>query len=77
MFIPFFFVVSLLANLGSSEPNPSVVDTAVIGGGLSGLTAALRLLESGASVALIDKAPFFGGNSAKVFVMIQCLLSMS
>ena len=39
--------------------------TAVIGGGLSGLTSALRLLEKGNSVVLVDKSPFFGGNSAK------------
>jgi len=38
---------------------------AVIGGGLSGLTAALRLLEQDQSVVLIDKSSFFGGNSAK------------
>ena len=45
--------------------NEVSLDAAVIGGGLSGLTAALRLLQGGASVALIDKAKFFGGNSAK------------
>lgn len=39
--------------------------TAVIGGGLSGLTAALALLEEGVPVALIDKSKFMGGNSAK------------
>lgn len=38
---------------------------AVIGGGLSGLVSTLRLLELGRSVVLIDKARFFGGNSAK------------
>ena len=43
----------------------ATVDAAVVGGGLSGLTAALRLLQGGASVLLIDKAKFFGGNSAK------------
>jgi succinate dehydrogenase/fumarate reductase flavoprotein subunit len=40
-------------------------EIAVIGGGLSGLTATLRLLEQGEKVILIDKSPFFGGNSAK------------
>eukprot|EP00944_MAST-04C_sp_MAST-4C-sp1_P004750 g4750.t1 len=38
---------------------------AVIGGGLSGLTASLRLLEKGRRVLLIEKQPFMGGNSAK------------
>jgi len=42
------------------------VDAAVIGGGLSGLTAALRILQSGGTVTIIDKALFLGGNSAKV-----------
>jgi flavocytochrome c len=38
---------------------------AVIGGGLSGLTASLKLLQMGHDVLLVDKASFFGGNSAK------------
>ena len=38
---------------------------AVIGGGLSGLTASLRLLEAGFHVVLVDKRDFLGGNSAK------------
>jgi succinate dehydrogenase/fumarate reductase flavoprotein subunit len=37
----------------------------VIGGGLSGLSAAHTCLERGASVLVIDKNPFFGGNSTK------------
>ena len=37
---------------------------AVLGGGLSGLTAALTLLEQGIHVLLIDKNDYFGGNSA-------------
>jgi hypothetical protein len=48
--------------IGSAQPG-SV--TAVVGGGLSGLTAALHLLEKGVPVALIDKSKFMGGNSAK------------
>ena len=38
---------------------------AVIGGGLSGLTASKRLLEQGHRVILIDKNSYMGGNSAK------------
>ena len=48
--------------IGRAQPG-SV--TAVVGGGLSGLTAALHLLEKGLPVALIDKSKFMGGNSAK------------
>ena len=38
---------------------------AVIGGGLSGLTSALYLLENGVNVVLLDRSAFLGGNSAK------------
>jgi succinate dehydrogenase/fumarate reductase flavoprotein subunit len=37
----------------------------VIGGGLSGLSAAHTALEHGAKVLLLDKNPFCGGNSTK------------
>ncbi|PWN44622.1 putative OSM1-fumarate reductase [Ceraceosorus guamensis] len=37
----------------------------VVGGGLSGLSAAHTALERGASVLVLDKNPFFGGNSTK------------
>ena len=37
----------------------------VIGGGLSGLSAAHTVLERGGRVLVIDKNPFFGGNSTK------------
>ncbi|KAI0737508.1 fumarate reductase [Daedaleopsis nitida] len=37
----------------------------VVGGGLAGLSAAHTLLERGASVLLLDKQPFMGGNSTK------------
>lgn len=37
----------------------------VIGGGLSGLSAAHTVLERGGSVVVIDKNPFLGGNSTK------------
>ena len=50
-----------LSSSSSAEPAP----IAVIGAGLSGLVASLRLLELGQRVVLIDKSNFFGGNSAK------------
>lgn len=37
----------------------------VVGGGLAGLSAAHTLLERGASVLLLDKCAFLGGNSTK------------
>ncbi|KIM24623.1 hypothetical protein M408DRAFT_75649 [Serendipita vermifera MAFF 305830] len=37
----------------------------VVGGGLAGLSAAHTLLERGASVLLLDKQGFMGGNSTK------------
>jgi len=37
----------------------------IIGGGLSGLSAAHTVLERGGRVLVIDKNPFFGGNSTK------------
>ncbi|KAK9477176.1 FAD binding domain-containing protein [Lipomyces japonicus] len=37
----------------------------VVGGGLSGLSAAHQLLINGANVLLLDKQGFFGGNSTK------------
>lgn len=38
-------------------------DVVVVGGGLSGLTAALAAAEEGAKVALLEKQPFLGGTS--------------
>ena len=37
----------------------------IVGGGLSGLSAAHTVLEHGLNVLVIDKNAFFGGNSTK------------
>ena len=37
----------------------------VVGGGLSGLSAAHTVIEHGGNVILLDKNPFCGGNSTK------------
>jgi succinate dehydrogenase/fumarate reductase flavoprotein subunit len=37
----------------------------VVGGGLTGLSAAHTVLERGGNVVVIDKMAFFGGNSTK------------
>ena len=45
-------------------PNRSRV--AVVGGGISGLTAALNLAERGVDVALVERTPVLGGNANTV-----------
>jgi glycine/D-amino acid oxidase-like deaminating enzyme len=37
----------------------------IVGGGLTGLSAAHTVLERGGNVVVIDKMAFFGGNSTK------------
>ena len=41
------------------------IDAIVVGGGLAGLSAAHTAMERGSRVLVIDKNPFFGGNSTK------------
>jgi NADPH-dependent 2,4-dienoyl-CoA reductase/sulfur reductase-like enzyme len=45
------------------------VDAIVVGGGSAGLAAALRLRESGASVAVVEREQFLGG------ILLQCIHS--
>jgi len=49
----------------------------VVGGGLSGLSAAHTVLEHGMRVLVIDKNPFFGGNSTKATSGINGALTKS
>jgi len=49
----------------TAAPASTAFDVAVIGSGVAGLTTTLRLLDSGARVALVDKERRIGGNSAK------------
>ena len=57
------------ASLASAEPGamppPAGKRVAVVGSGVAGLTATLRLLDSGARVMLFEKEKRLGGNSAK------------
>lgn len=59
---PFATSSSISISLGLSIQMAQII---VIGGGLSGLSAAHTCLERGARVLVIDKNPFFGGNSTK------------
>jgi len=63
-FFPFFQFLHLLLfySLKSIMPAPRTI---VVGGGLSGLSAAHTILERGGSVLVLDKQGFFGGNSTK------------
>jgi NADPH-dependent 2,4-dienoyl-CoA reductase/sulfur reductase-like enzyme len=45
------------------------IDAVVVGGGSAGLAAALRLRETGASVAIVERDPFLGG------ILLQCIHS--
>jgi NADPH-dependent 2,4-dienoyl-CoA reductase/sulfur reductase-like enzyme len=45
------------------------VDAVVVGGGSAGLAAALRLRESGATVAIVEREPYLGG------ILLQCIHS--
>ena len=53
-------LLDVLAAGGSCAP-----DVVVVGTGVAGMTAALRLLDRGARVVLLDKERQVGGNSAK------------
>jgi len=39
--------------------------TLIIGGGISGITAAVELAEAGQEVVLIEKEPYLGGNVSR------------
>ena len=52
--------------------NDITSDVAVIGGGPAGFAAALAAQRAGASVALIERCPFFGGNATAASVAAFC-----
>lgn len=47
-------------------------DGLVIGGGLSGMTAALSLADQGFSVSLVEKSGRLGGQMSKIFSTLEC-----
>ena len=54
----------------ASDPLPEAVDVAVVGSGYTGLSAALRLAEGGASVAVIDAGTLAAGASSRNFGLL-------
>ena len=63
-----------MTNSGSSS---SVGAVLVLGGGISGIQAALDLASTGFKVYLVDKAPMIGGKMAqldKTFPTMDCSL---
>ena len=46
----------------TETPMPHAEDVAIVGGGVAGLTCALRLSERGYKVTLYEKTPVLGGN---------------
>jgi glycine/D-amino acid oxidase-like deaminating enzyme len=49
----------------SGRPLPDDVDVAVVGGGITGLSAAIRLVRKGASVAVLEQDRFGSGASGR------------
>lgn len=50
---------------GNKEKVEKEADVIVVGGGVAGLSAAVSAAEEGASVIIVEKNPFVGGNSIR------------
>ena len=55
-----------IEQLCKSLGNPNFGDIMVVGGGISGIQAALDLAAAGFKVYLVDKAPSIGGHMAQL-----------
>ena len=55
-----------IEQLCRSLGNPDFGDVMVVGGGISGIQAALDLATAGFKVYLVDKAPSIGGHMAQL-----------
>lgn len=49
----------------SGRPLPQTIDVAVVGGGITGLSAAIRLARKGAAVAVLEQGRFGSGASGR------------
>ena len=50
----------------SSSEEGNLIDVMVVGGGISGIQAALDLADTGFRVNLVDKAPAIGGKMSQL-----------
>ena len=64
-------------NLLKFPSSPSSYDVIVVGSGLAGLSAALECYNQNASVLLIEKESYMGGNSMKATSGINLLFTMA
>ncbi len=55
-----------IEQLCKSLGNPNFGDVMVVGGGISGIQAALDLATAGFKVYLVDQAPSIGGHMAQL-----------
>jgi glycine/D-amino acid oxidase-like deaminating enzyme len=62
---PFWLDTTSIPATDASVPLPETVDVAVIGGGFTGLSAALALARSGAKVAVLEAETFGWGASSR------------
>ena len=54
------------------------LEVTIVGGGVAGLTAALRLAERGVAVTILEKGPPHGGQSERSLArrsLLRCLSS--
>jgi heterodisulfide reductase subunit A len=55
-----------IAQLCKNFTNSNFGDVMVVGGGISGIQAALDLADTGFKVYLVDKSPSIGGHMAQL-----------
>jgi flavocytochrome c len=74
---------SWATNVASARPMGVVgsaqapADAIVIGAGLAGMAATVSLLDRGATVVMVDKQPYLGGNSGKASSGINAAMDSS
>ena len=57
---------SVEETLAESQADSNFGDVMVVGGGISGIQAALDLADSGYKVYLVEKSPAIGGHMAQL-----------